>query len=116
MVNDKIKSAKSALTSLSKKVKSKEAEVVKLEKTIASKSIEVEKLEREEGDIEKEMFAGFSKKVGVADIAEYQKSRLTEAKRVLEKRQQLAVQVDRLTNQLEYNEQRCVKGGSKKRG
>ncbi|EFN54639.1 hypothetical protein CHLNCDRAFT_52951 [Chlorella variabilis] len=107
----KSKGAAKDIQALSKESERVAPEVERAEDAITEARREVGKLKRRIDEILDRSFAAFSKKAGVANIREYEETHLKESQRLVKERRDLAGQVAKVRNQLEYEEANGRKAG-----
>ncbi|KAI3423850.1 hypothetical protein D9Q98_009684 [Chlorella vulgaris] len=107
---EKAKAAANDIQALSKERERVGPELERAEDAITEQRREVGKLKRRVDEILDRSFAAFSKKAGVGSIREYEETHLQESQRLVKQRRDLARQIAKVRNQLEYEATAVSKG------
>ena len=106
----KVQESASAIEALQREREAKVPGAQRLEGQIKEKDRRVGALQRQIDEVAEAAFATFAQKIGVSSIREYEGKHLKEAEKLAERRMQVANQVNRVRNQLDY-EHKADPGG-----
>ena len=99
----KLRELQEHAAALKREKNAKAPNLSQLEKQIAERQKRIDAVAKKINDATDTFFEGFSKKVGVKNIREYEESHLKDAERYAEQKARLTGQIARVKNQLEYD-------------